>query len=101
MYENDIIIMSKINEGVIIFTLGFGFLSVGLTSFVVGFSSDEALEMFQWTNNATDLDQKIQDSIESKEWRNDGLRWLGMAASLVGLFVIKLGMDKMNRASQS
>lgn len=59
--------MSKITTGSIIFTLGITFLSVGMTSFVLGFTSSESMEIFRWANNVTALDKEIQEDIEFKE----------------------------------
>lgn len=91
--------MSKITTGSIIFTLGITFLSVGMTSFVVGFNSNESMEIFRWTNNVTALDKEIQEDIEFKEVRAGYLRILGMVSALSGLIIIKFGMDTINSAS--
>ena len=90
--------MSKITTGSIIFTLGITFLSVGMTSFVLGFTSSESMEIFRCANNVTALDKEIQEDIEFKEWRAGALRILGMGSTLAGLVTIKFGMDTMNSA---
>ena len=91
--------MSKITEGSIIFTLGITFLSIGMTSFVVGFNSNEYIYIFRWTNNVTTLEKEIQEEIEFKEWKAESLRYFGMGSAFIGLIIVKFGMDKMNSAS--
>jgi len=91
--------MSKTTTGSIIFTFGITFLTVDMTSFVVGFNSNESIDIFLWANNFTELDKETQENIEFREMRAESLRYLGMGSALVGLVIMKFGMDKMNAAS--